>query len=70
MKRNLSACLLAVSILAPSFLVSAAVAQPARIEFGRSGAVWVNQNGQPTRRERTDAQDRTMERRDDRLDQR
>jgi Ni/Co efflux regulator RcnB len=70
MKRNITACLLAASILAPAFFVPAATAQPARIEFGRAGTGWVDQNGQPSRRERTDAEDRTMERRDDRLDQR
>lgn len=70
MKHHISACLLAASILAPAFFVPAAMAQPARIEFGRSGTGWVDQNGQPSRRERTDAQDRAMERRDNRLDQR
>ncbi len=70
MKRQISALLLATAVLSPAFFVPAAMAQPARIEFGRAGGGWVDQNGQPSRRERSDAQDRTMERRDDRLDQR
>lgn len=70
MKRQLTAYFLAAAVLAPAFIGSTASAQPARIEFGRAGGGWVDQNGQPTRRERTDAQDRNMERRDDRLDQR